>query len=78
MKQLYHYGQIDDRRIDKGWWEPETKAYDEARCGMRHVMMSRGEPDPDNEEIPDEVIEAYAEEHDFWFDQFGHVYERLW
>lgn len=79
--RLCRYGWVDEKRAGKGWWEPETKAYDSARWGMREYMIEHDDIDPEDEkwtDCPDDFIESYANGHELLFDSEGHIYERVW
>ncbi len=53
--------------------EPALKAKDEARWQTRHLMMDLGCPDPENDEIPEVIIEDYCEKMHIGFDDCGNV-----
>lgn len=80
MVKLFTFGEVDERRCGKAWWEPETKCYDEARGSMRVYMVEHGEHDPEDckyYDCPDEVVEDYCNEHLIMFDEHGEPWAML-
>lgn len=74
MLRLFTYDELDTMRSGKPWWHAATKRYDEARYEAMELMLSRGEPNPDEADCPDDEIEYYCHEHQLMFDKEGHIW----
>ena len=74
MLRLFTYGEVDEMRGGKVWWHAASKRYGEARYEAREYMVSRGEPDPEEDDIPDETIEDYCKKHQLMFDKKGGIW----
>ena len=72
--KLYTFEEMYDRKAEKGYGEPELRAYDEARYQLTDVMLKRG-INPDIEECPEDCIFDFVKENGnkFRFDENGNL-----
>ncbi len=69
---------------DCGFGDPNLKRKDNARGHVRNLMLELGYDDPDEDEIPEDSIEAFINEKMITFDESGniisispHVYDEI-
>lgn len=70
---MLSWNEICNRADGKAHLSPELKAKDEARWRVGRLMVENGEPDPENDEIPEESIERYCDRFCIRFNESGNI-----
>ena len=68
-----NWNEIFESAVGAGCGEPALKTKDEARDQTRTLMMELGHPDPDEEDCPEDCIEAFCEKLSISFDESGNI-----
>ena len=71
--KYYTWDDLYERAMDKGWWDKELKAKDEARFQTNNYAMGKGYEDAEEAEIPEDRIEDYCDELGLRFDENGNI-----
>ena len=69
----YTWDEIYERAEDKGCFEPELRAKDEARWQVRNFALEHGYEDLEEAEIPEERVEDYCNMFGILFDEKGNI-----
>ncbi len=70
---MYSWDEIYERADGAACGDATLRAKDEARWQVGRLMVRNGEPDPEDDEIPEETIESYCDRYGIRFDESGNI-----